>query len=106
MFGSAFSLGFTMSDVTTQVTAFLSNAVVIGLIATALALAIIPRIIQTAKSSLGSPSGGKKWLNWVDEGGHTHVGRYSYQVPDDVSVGEDGSEDWSKHDFGLRDGEW
>ncbi len=57
MFGSGFSLGFTMSDVTTQVTAFLSNAVVIGLIATALALLVLPRIIATVKSSLGSAGG-------------------------------------------------
>ncbi len=53
MFGSGFSLGFALSDVTTQVTGFLSNPVVIGLIATALALTVIPRIIRTAKSALG-----------------------------------------------------
>ncbi len=53
MFGSGFSLGFTMSDVTTQVVGFLGNAVVIGLIAVSLALVVIPRIIRTAKSALG-----------------------------------------------------
>jgi hypothetical protein len=104
MFGSGFTFGFTLSDVTAQVTGFLSNPVIIGLIAASLALLIIPRIIQTAKSSLGSP-GGRVWQSWVDDDGHTHVGRYSYQLPDDVSVRKDGIEDWSKHDFGLGEDE-
>jgi hypothetical protein len=53
MFGSGFSLGFALTDITTQVTGFLGNPVIIGLIATSLALVVIPRIIRTAKSSLG-----------------------------------------------------
>jgi hypothetical protein len=105
MFGSGFTLGFSLSDVTTQVAGFLGNPVIVGLIAVSLALLIIPRIIQTAKSSLGSASGGRKWLSWIDDEGHTHVGRYSYQLPDDVSVRKDGLEDWSKHDFGLGEDE-
>jgi hypothetical protein len=53
MFGSGFSLGFALTDITTQVTGFLGNPVIVGLIATSLALVVIPRIIRTAKSSLG-----------------------------------------------------
>jgi hypothetical protein len=46
MFGSGFTLGFTLSDVTAQVTGFLSNPVIIGLIAVSLALITIPQIIS------------------------------------------------------------
>jgi hypothetical protein len=56
MFGSGFDLGFSLSDVTAQVVAFLGNAMIVGLIATSLALVVIPRILRVVKSSLGTGS--------------------------------------------------
>jgi hypothetical protein len=52
MFGSGFTLGFTLSDVTAQVSGFLGNPVIVGLIAVSLALVVIPRIVHAAKSAL------------------------------------------------------
>jgi hypothetical protein len=49
MFASGFSLGFTISDIQTQVSALLANAVVLGLVAGSLALTITPRIISVVK---------------------------------------------------------
>jgi hypothetical protein len=49
MFGSGFTFGFTLSDVTTQVTGFLSNPVIIGLIATGLALNAVYWIVRVVK---------------------------------------------------------
>lgn len=50
MFGSGFSLGFAISDVQSQVSALLANAVVLGLVVGSLALTITPRIIGVVKS--------------------------------------------------------
>jgi hypothetical protein len=49
MFGSGFSLGFTLSDVTAQVTGFLGNPVIIGLIATGLALNAVYWIVRVVQ---------------------------------------------------------
>jgi hypothetical protein len=52
MFGSGFDPGFAIADVQAQITGFLGNAVVAGLVGAGLALAVVPRIIRVIKGTI------------------------------------------------------
>jgi hypothetical protein len=50
VFGSGFSFGFTLADVQTQISGFLGNAVVLGLVTASIALVWALRLIRAAKA--------------------------------------------------------